>query len=74
MGYVKSNKYESFYQVDVDLPDDRNDDNGTKSVVNYQSKNFTQTRSVSVLTTLNEESVAHEIDDENFKEDLFDLG
>lgn len=74
MGYVKSNKYESFYQVDVDLPDDRNDDDGTKSVVNYQSKNFTQTRSVSVLTTLNEESVLHEIDDENFKEDLFDLG
>lgn len=74
MGYVKSNKYESFYHVDVDLPDDRNDDDGTKSVVNYQSKNFTQTRSVSVLTTLNEESVSHEIDDENFKEDLFDLG
>lgn len=74
MGYVKSNKYESFYQVDVDLPDDRNDDDGTKSVVNYQSKNFTQTRSVSVLTTLNEESVSHEIDDENIKEDLFDLG
>lgn len=72
MGYVKSNKYESFYQVD--LPDDRNDDDGTKSVVNYQSKNFTQTRSVSVLTTLNEESVSHEIDDENIKEDLFDLG
>lgn len=74
MGYVKSNKYESFYQVDVDLPDDRNDDDGTKSVVNYQSKNFTQTRSVSVLTTLNEESVSHEIDDENIKKDLFDLG
>lgn len=72
MGYVKSNKYESFYQVD--LPDDRNDDDWTKSVVNYQSKNFTQTRSVSVLTTLNEESVSHEIDDENIKEDLFDLG
>lgn len=73
MGYVKSNKYESFYQVDVDLSGRcrSNDDDGTKSVVNYQSKNFTQTRSVSVLTTLNEESVSHEIDDENIKEDLF---